>query len=366
MNRLPPPRDICSQSVEARQPQIGWLHLLRILSVFCMMVLHVAASQWYTVPVESADWQIFNIYDSLVRFCVPVFVMLSGTMLLDPEREYSVKKLWRKKIFRLATAFLFWSSAYAVLGNLVKYRTLNAEVAFNICKQFLLGHYHMWFLFMIAGLYMVTPFLRRVCQSRRLTQYFLVLWFLFVCVAGVLQSIPALESYVASILDKAQLSMALGFSGYYVLGYYLRKNEISRCGRVILYSLGGASVIFTIAGTYLLSLRGGEASELFYNYLFPNVCFMSVSVFLLFKQALATRNFSEKLTRLLTFLSKRSFGMYLVHDFVNILFGQFLHITTLSFCPALSVPVLSLLVFLISFCITCILAKIPLLNRYIL
>ena len=69
------------------------MDVLRIFAVFSMMLLHVAGSLWSKTDVATADWQAFNIYDSFARFCVPVFIMLSGAMFLDNSREFSMKRV---------------------------------------------------------------------------------------------------------------------------------------------------------------------------------------------------------------------------------------------------------------------------------
>lgn len=61
-----------------------------------MMLLHVASYNWYRVPVTSTEWQVFNAYDSLVRFCVPVMFMISGSQLLNPTKEFSLKRFLQK------------------------------------------------------------------------------------------------------------------------------------------------------------------------------------------------------------------------------------------------------------------------------
>ena len=58
-----------------KKERIICFDLLRVVAIFAMMMLHVAASQFDSVPVESTEWFWFNFYDSIVRFCVPVLVL---------------------------------------------------------------------------------------------------------------------------------------------------------------------------------------------------------------------------------------------------------------------------------------------------
>ena len=67
-----------------KKERIIQFDLLRVVAIFAMMMLHVAASQFDSVAVGSSEWFWFNFYDSIVRFCVPVLVMISGIFFQDP------------------------------------------------------------------------------------------------------------------------------------------------------------------------------------------------------------------------------------------------------------------------------------------
>ena len=75
-----------------KKERIIQFDLLRVVAIFAMMMLHVAASQFDSVAVGSSEWFWFNFYDSIVRFCVPVLVMISGIFFLDPKRTYSTEE----------------------------------------------------------------------------------------------------------------------------------------------------------------------------------------------------------------------------------------------------------------------------------
>lgn len=76
---------------------------LRLVATFSVVVLHVSAWNWYSTDVNSLEWQSFNFYDSVVRWAVPIFVMISGSLFLS--REIPVKKIYSKYILRMAVAF---------------------------------------------------------------------------------------------------------------------------------------------------------------------------------------------------------------------------------------------------------------------
>lgn len=109
------------------------------------------------------------------------------------------------------------------------------------------------------------------------------------------------------------MPVVMGNTFYFMLGYYLYSTEYSRNKRIIWYVLGVGAALFTVAITSLLS------RNVFMKYLTPNIAIQSVAIFLLFKQVFNRMHISEKIKDLIVLLSKMSFGMYLVHDFFNLI-----------------------------------------------
>ena len=320
------------------------------------MVLHVSAYNWYDTDVHSFEWQILNFYDSIVRWTVPVFVMISGSLFLS--REIELKKIFSKYIFRIATAFIFWSAVYS-LARYVKTGSVIKALA-----TLLGGHYHMWFLFMISGLYMLVPFMKKIAESKFLTKYFLILAFIFAIILPqtitVLSTFYETEKYggfASRIFNNFHMEFVMGFTGYFLLGYVLNKIKISFKVERVIYFAGIFGFITTIVMSSLASLIKSEAVG-FYANMSINVLLESVAVFIFFK-----KNFAMK-SKLIIKLSKYSFGAYLVHDAIISslrLFG----IHSLSFNPVFSVPMISIIVFVISFSISGVLNQIPVLKKYI-
>lgn len=97
-------KDSRNLSVKQKSERVIYLDSLRILAVFAVIVLHVAASNFYSVSVESIRWKIFNVADSCCRFAVPILFMISGSMFLDKKRDFSIRKLYLKNILRIFIA----------------------------------------------------------------------------------------------------------------------------------------------------------------------------------------------------------------------------------------------------------------------
>lgn len=142
-----------------RKDRIVYLDVLRCLACLAVVLLH-SSSAYATDTFGTANFYGGNIIGSLTRFAVPVFVMVSGALMLDENRETNGKKLLRRFI-RLGVFFVFWSIAYAVLFQLLIPLLEKREISVSALLLALInGHYHLWFIPMILGLYAITPLLR--------------------------------------------------------------------------------------------------------------------------------------------------------------------------------------------------------------
>ena len=349
--------------------RIVYLDIIRIIAIFTVMIIHVTTSLYETVPINGYEWQVFNVYESISRFCVPIFIMISGVFFLDPIKDIKLERLFKHNILRIVTAFLFWSFIYACYNAaesiLVRHSTVNSSLLSAFANDFLYGHYHMWFLFVIVGLYVIVPLLRKITEDKKVTEYFLLLSFTFCYLKYFLKAVPHLGNVLVTLYEKIDVSFVMGYSGFFVLGYYLHTYELTKKEKNILYALGAGSVLFTIVGTAVLSSRCGYATQELYAYLLPTTCFESAAIFVWFKDHVSENTFKENTLKRLLKLSELTFGMYLLHDFYNILF-QHIGFTAIVFQPIVSVPIISIIVFLCSWVTAYLISKIPIVSKYIM
>lgn len=338
--------------------------LLRVAAIALVMVIHVSSRDFDLAPVDSFQWQVLNIYNGFARICVPVLFMLSGTFLLDPEKAFSIRTFFSRNVLRIVNAFLFWSAVYAVITNVLVHGSDDPAILNIIWETFTSGYFHLWFLFRIFEVYLMTPFLRKIAEDKKVIEYFM----LFCLVVGFL--IPTFSGFpVGSTVTFAggeiNLDITIGYAGYYFVGYYLFKYQISEKLKKIIYILGTAGAFTTIAGTSFLSLQRGGLDAFFYNYLTPNVLMTSLAVFLFFKDNGAKWSFLDKGKAFILEFSRYSFGMYLVHALVMFFLTRAgLNVELLN--PILSVPLLTSLVFVISYLVIKVLAKTPVIKNVIL
>lgn len=344
--------------------RVAYADLLRSFATIGVILLHLASSQIGNVPVGSGAWQVFNLYDGLLRWCVPVFVMLSGMFMLDPKRPLPLSKLFFHNILRILLCLLFWNWLYILIGsgNISLHGILWAlREAFG--GQY---HYHLWFLYVLLGLYLVTPILRAFVRgaSRGDLHYFLLLAFLFSSlIPTVCYLWPGSTGTLQLWYRRLSVQVITGYVGFYVGGYYLKEYTISRVSEAIIYVLGGLGAVATVWGTAVLSGRGGKLVTTLYEYTSPNVVCFSVAVVVLFRYVLGVSEERSRRQRL-SGMARISFGIYLVHDFFIMLLAN-LHITALSFSPVAAVPVLGAVVFLLSFAVAWLVSRIPFVGRWL-
>lgn len=85
---------------------------LKVVSSFAVIMLHISASNWYATEVKSFEWLVMDFYNSMTRWAVPVFTMISGALFLKNNRN--IEMIYRKHIARILKAFVFWSLLYSL------------------------------------------------------------------------------------------------------------------------------------------------------------------------------------------------------------------------------------------------------------
>lgn len=348
--------------------RIIYLDLLRIFATGAMIALHVAASCVGAVPVDGAQFAAFNFYDSLVRFCVPVFVMISGVLFMNPDWEIKTSDLYRINVRRIAVSFLFWSAVYVAYSYITDVmldgQAMDAEKAEQLGRDFIYGHYHMWFLYMIMGLYVMTPILRKIAADRQTEKYFIILSVIFCFAVNLLKYLPKYGVGVEEVMADVNPALVMGFSGYYLAGDYIHRYGLPAPLRYAVYLLGVAGAAFTFVATTRMSLAAGAVDSHMYGFLMLNNYLPGIAVFTWAREHFMDKEFGPKLTGWLVRLSTLTFGIYLVHDLFIMIFMRN-GLSTLSFNAWLSVPVLTLVIFVLSWIVAAIIQRIPLLRKTI-
>lgn len=234
-----------------------------------------------------------NLLDSLVRCSVPLFVMLSGALLLSPQDKPATPLQIIGRIRKVAIPLLTWNVAYLLYvshftGQVIDWMSMLRQVPM----------YHLWFVYMIIGLYLLLPVLQAVfaaiAKRSDLQRYLLALWLVVTCVPVY---------YPHPILALVQQTSLLGYAGYFLIGGIVA-NTHQQSGKTLFWVLVYlAAVLVTFWLTWHFSDARQSVDERAYLYFSPNVFLASLAAFILF----------TRLSTALHWISNRAFLVFFMH-----------------------------------------------------
>lgn len=327
---------------------------LRSLAIFFVVFLHVSAEYVYFGQHQKIFNHVFwigNIIDSFCRICVPLFVLISGSFLLG--RSDSVIEMYIKRAKRILLPLCFWVILYSIYKYLISYYSGNPISINSLILPALLGKpfYHLWYLYMIIGLYLFTPFLNLMIPKIPVR----ATW----SMAFVFLGIGMVNSFFDSYFNNKVFFLLwfINYLGYYMLGYLISKSKISypTSSLLIIYFLSSS----LIAVLTYFTIKNFD-SLYFYGYLSPLVIIASLSFYKIFQQA----NFKENI---LSKMAPLTLGIYLIHSGLLDFLNYQIKIKNISFVqnPLWAIPLKSLIIFSISFVFAFLLYKIKFLRRLI-
>lgn len=176
-----------------------------------------------------------------------------------------------------------------------------------------------WFFYVLFGLYLCIPVLSLVVNKEKVSVlYYLVLIWLVNVVA-----LPMLERFVGIPVLQGSggvtIGVAFGYVGYLILGWLLHHIEIDRKQRGVIYILGLLSLVWMVAGTYLLNKKGAEGfDDFFMGYMSIDCILLSIAVVVFFKTIPwdSILKPDGKLKKGIQALARASFGVYLLQMLV--------------------------------------------------
>lgn len=281
-----------------------YITYLRVLATIFVVLIHASTGFLNHFRADSLNWNYANWINAATRCAVPLFVTISGALLLPKHEETFV--FYKKRYTKLLYPFVFWTLVYLVY-YFYRYTNFSALPLFQVLKiaqdKILHGaNAHLWYMYMLLGLYLTIPFLQKIIRqaSLREIELFLVFWGLSMFV-----NYKIFYNYV----PKLDLTFFSGFVGYLVLGYYLHTKPI-RWTRII-PSIGYLSIVlFTGYITWKISADHNKYDPTFYNYNFFNTALATVFLFIAFKLTFTNQ---MPIPAWIRVIDKYSFSIYLIH-----------------------------------------------------
>jgi surface polysaccharide O-acyltransferase-like enzyme len=336
---------------------------IRAVSIIAIIFLHVSSPVVQDFAAYRLSWWwIANVAYSFARPSLALFVMISGLLLLSPDKEESMGQFFRKRFFRIVVPFLAWGTVYFFwkTNGLVSLSSI-----LRLMKEFIIGpvYYHLWFIYTIAGIYLAVPVFRVYVKhaSRSNQAYLLTLWFI-----GT--AIYPLVCHFTGVSIGIPIMVAGGFLGAFLLGNFLRDYQTGKRAAMYLMLVMLASLVFTAFSTYYLSMRNNAQYDgTFEDFLSPNVIAAAVCLFLLLRD-FSIEGFKGKLSviyNLITMISSASFGIYLMHILVLEILKGHLPGFSLDACtvhPLIGIPFTAGVTLAVCLTVVIVMRKIPLMK----
>ena len=323
-------------------PRSYSVDILRILACLAVILIHIVGVPVMREKVHPGefDYYVCLFLNAATHWAVPVFVMITGFFMLDPQKNVSIKKLYSKNILRILVALIGWSIVYAAILHKPFYPLGSQE-----------GHF--WYLGMIIGVYVSIPILRLITFRPKMMRYFLIAWF-------CMMTYTFLGNYM-TLPFNLDVALFAQFPGYCVLGYYMKyvsslESSKARNMRHALYWMGIIGFLITSMGDILShsidsSLIGANS---------PNMIFFCASL-LLFAASHPLKP-SYRRSRFIFSCSECTFGIYLAHVLILIEVYNRLARYVPQMLPHFILCML--IAFFVGYAITFVLKKIPIVGRY--
>ena len=334
---------------------------VRILGSMAVVIIHVCADgmpQYTTIPFTS--WLNLLCLDSLSRWCVPIFIMLSGALLLDPGKKQTLTEFYSKRFKRVGYPLIFWTVVYLIWdAYFIRHGIRLGHISLSILQG--LPYYHLHFMFALVGLYAVTPFLREILDNRngRVSLQAITICLLM----GVLNDI-ALARYSGGM---TATTLFVQYIGFFLAGYRLRQGRLNRrqiaaalTGFIISVGLTMVWAVYGLHQHYRYSMISWSL-----DYLSPMTITSSITMWLLLRHFFSEGAGKRLMTQQwIINCGRATLGIYLIHPLIKeILQNQgFCQVSTYSLADILSV---SLTIWMISLVCTIAMLKVKPMRLFI-
>ncbi len=316
---------------------------IRALACMAIVVLHTF---YAAVPGQGSDFLLragtYMVRNSMF-WAVPCFVMVTGALLLDPDREVTWEKIFQRYLRRVVTALLFFSALFAVFDAV----TNSTAFSLFLLKDWLVrlltdtGWSHMWYLYLMIGLYILIPFFRMITASARDAEIrmLLLVFVIFLSLIPMIEKLTGMESGF-------YIWMQTGYPLYLFAGYALSKGIVRMRRRTALAAALAGLAMILLATWFGLSSETGTLTKLVGNYSFAGVILLAIGLFELIRKRSSRKR--TVLTSVLSRIDRYSFGIYLIHMLYLKLIVVVLKIDLLSYGGLFGALAGSVVVFVLS------------------
>lgn len=286
-----------------------YLDLLRVFAISGVVLLHsintLVITPWL---YETASWKIAIVLNEFSRAGVPLFLMISGYLMLSDERSADFSSFYKKRLPRLLIPLFAWNVIYFI-GDII--RGTDTSVGGFLAALVNNGtSYHMWFVYTLTGIYLITPFLKKLLSA--LTQKQLILLILIVLFPTAIRPLINITAPIYVHLFDPLLE---GYLGFFLVGYLLGTVTLGKTARICIMLGGIAGAALGIVGN-TLACDGVTMNFPFNGGYTVNHYLLAASLFCTAKTLDEKVNIPVIVRKITAKLSNISFGVYWIHPLV--------------------------------------------------
>ena len=290
--------------------------VLRILCTFAVIIVHV--SSIYINAITDAgifgkpylDNMLMNItVYTMPRFTVPCFIMMSGAFALADKKTGDYRPYYRKFFKTIFIPTMVFSLFYCIynysleLGNIINGTGMTDILA--PVKDWIKGYpfYHMWYMYMMLGVYMLAPIVYRFKEDIGDKYFERIAW--------VFISLASISEWTSTKMFNWDIGYSFGYLGYFMIGYVIRRRTLEKKNNIkgVLMTVAGVLVLSVVVyQRYQQSLQGLTDWDVVRNITDPYYPLITIGSVLMFA------GFSYmRLNVNLGWISRYTFEIYLVH-----------------------------------------------------
>ncbi len=332
-----------------------YLDLVRCIAIVLVIGLHVI-SPYLVQPAHygTRAWLLCVAGNALFRAGVPLFFMISGYLMLSGTEAEDTFGFYRRRLPRILLPLLCWNVIYTYYYALSQGRAPSpAELLGNLLNKG--SAYHMWYVYTLLGVYLMTPFLRRVvqgCERRELIVLFALVIFPGTIRTTVNTFLPVYVYLFEPLME--------GYFGYYLLGYLLGTVRLTARQRAGAYLLGGLGAAVSI----VMNIRASSPEQIAlpFNQGYAVTHYLCAAAIFIACKELCTR--LPRFGAVFALPSGLVFGVYWVHVLVLETLSRLT--ASLGFPPAAYGGLLMLLTTLISFAAAFLMSRARPIRRFLM
>lgn len=340
-----------------------YITLLRILAMFSVIALHTILPPvtYYADVYTSLELKLSVLLLNIFRiYAVPIFFMISGALMLNPDKEITVEKCI-KKAMRIIILLVVVGTIFALMEKVTVNHDFKIHYLFEAFFYMLADKSwaHLWYLYVLIGLYIITPCLRKIIENNGGG---------YLCIILVIFNflIPFVNEFGKLFLSSygwEGLAFNTPFVGsaitYFVLGWLFTTERI-RFRNIHAISILCVLLLYEFFAVFVLHLFTDSTISFWDINTIPGVLF-SVSVFSLFYN-----NFQNGTdSKFQIILSENSYGIYIFHAVFTNIFYQVIKLNP----QKINIFIMWISVFsltsILSFLLTYILRKIPIIKKFL-